>query len=398
MPIYGKQHFFMLACWPAVFNKTLFRGLAPAGSRIRMKSLAAISAARARVEPRMGRRHWNPWSRMSFPTTKARSMKARRIRRGRGRGYRKAILINEHFVVYGVPAVAVPLFRPVLAAVTAREGPGLQVLIRSKPGEEARASSDPNLLQAVRNILATCGLSGEETLIRMECRGFLPGWSGLGSSAAFCVASARALSQAFHLSWSDEQVNAAAYEGEKVFARNPSGIDNSVSTFGRVLWYCRGQAEPWQFLSPGAPFWFVIANTGIPSLTRDQIEKVARFRETHPSRFQELCLQASDLALRVRSGLETGMPADLGRWMDQGHHMLCEIGASSHEVEGLVEHCRSRGALGAKLTGAGGGGCVIALVRSRARGSNLTQSLRDLGYGAFSVRVGDPVRVPAHSL
>ena len=315
-------------------------------------------------------------------------MMARRIRKGTGQGYRKAILINEHFVVYGVPAVAIPVFRPVRVSVRLTEGSGLRILIRSSQIEGVQRSSDPNLTAAVQAILKACDPSDQKTCIQIECRGFLPGWSGLGSSAAFSVASARALSQALDLSWSDEQVNAAAYEGEKVFAWNPSGIDNSVSTFGKALWYCREQTEPRQFLCPGSTFSFVIANSGCPSLTRDQIEKVARFRETNSSRFRVLCQQATELAHGVRSALEAGTPADLGPLMDEGHRMLREIGASSDRLEELVQHCRSKGALGAKLTGAGGGGCMIALLQSPARGRNLLQSLRKLGYGALCVHLG----------
>ncbi|MEW6443415.1 MAG: mevalonate kinase [bacterium] len=306
---------------------------------------------------------------------------------GTGAGFRKAILVNEHFVVYGVPAIAVPVLRPLSVAATLRQGTGLEILMRAPGEKKPRTTSDPFLAEAVRRILESCGASAGRTRVRLECRGSLYGWSGLGSSAAFCVAATKALCRALGHVWSDDQINTVAYEGEKVFASNPSGIDNTVSTFGRVLWYCRGREHPWEFLRPGAPIRLVVVNSGSPSLTKDQVRKVARFASEDPSRFHDLCSQASALALEARTALEHGAPRELGRLMDRGHEMLREIGASNDTLDRLVSLCRSGGSLGAKLTGAGGGGSLIALVENPTQAGRLARSIRALGYGAFAIQV-----------
>lgn len=302
---------------------------------------------------------------------------------GRGVGLRKAILVNEHFVVYGVPAIAVPLRMPVEAAMRLGPGQGIEIVTDSRDGRIVEQSDDPDLLEATRRILACCDVSPDERAVRLECRGFLPGWSGLGSSAAFCVASARACAEACGVSLSDERINAIAYEAEKVFASNPSGIDNTVATFGRAVWFIRGSAQPWTFLDPCWPVWLVVANSGRPSRTRDQVGKVARFRQSHPERFDLLCREAAELAEQVRETFARSGPSELGPLMDRSHEMLRQIGVSDPDLDRLVLLCRTKGAVGAKLTGAGGGGCVIALARDEGEADRLAAAIVREGYGAF---------------
>lgn len=316
---------------------------------------------------------------------------------GRGTGLRKAILVNEHFVVYGVPAIAVPLRLPVEAVMRLGPGRGMEIVIFPGDGQAGARSQDPDLYEATRRILACCDVSPEERAIRLECHGFLPGWSGLGSSAAFCVAAARACTEAFGASLSDERINEIAYEAEKVFASNPSGIDNTVATFGRAIWFVRGTAQPWTFLDPCCPIWLVVVNSGRPSRTRDQVQKVARFRESHPETFDALCREAADLAALVRQALSRVGSSELGRLLDRSHETLRQIGASDPDLDRLVSLCRTKGAAGAKLTGAGGGGCVIALVRDRQEANVLAAAIKQEGYGAFAACAAVGARISSAS-
>jgi len=306
---------------------------------------------------------------------------------GQGTGLRKAILVNEHFVVYGVPAIAVPLRLPVRVRMRLFPGRGIEIHIFSTNQGPGARSEDPDLQEAVRRVLACCEVSLESLAVRLECWGFLPGWSGLGSSAAFSVASARACAEACGLSLDDERINAIAYEAEKVFAGNPSGIDNTVATFGRVVWFTRGSARPLSFLEPHGPIWLVVVNSGRPSRTRDQVQKVARFRESHPARFEGLCREAEALAHQVREVLAGSEPTELGPLLNRSHETLREIGASDPDLDRLVSLCRAKGAAGAKLTGAGGGGCVIALARDEGEAHLLAAAIEREGYGSFAASV-----------
>ncbi len=307
---------------------------------------------------------------------------------GKGQGLRKAILINEHFVVYSVPAIAIPINRPVDVAVTVRSGSGIQIFFEQSADGEMIEDADVNLRTAVKSILKVLGLSEEDRRFLFICRGELAGWSGLGSSAAVCVAIARALSNALNLGCSEDQINRTAYLGEKVFASNPSGIDNTVATYGRMLWYQRNQRKAWEFITPGSSFWLVIGSSGFPSLTRDQVEKVAHFKNMHSDKFDQLCHEANLSVIEARKCMEKGDFLGLGVLMNKSHYLLQQLGVSNESLDKMVTYCNQQGAFGSKLTGAGGGGSMIALVEGSQVGAEIVKGLKYMGYEAFCVQVG----------
>lgn len=319
--------------------------------------------------------------------------------KGTGKGFRKAILINEHFVVYGAPAIAVPVFLPVEVTATVRRGAGLRVLVHPATEGNPWHAADSDRFEAVHRVMNAMGLSEAERMIQIQCSDDLPGWSGLGSSAGFCVALVRALCRAMDSPCSNEEVNRIAYEGEKVFAANPSGIDNTVATYGQPLWFERGRTPEWEWIRVGSPLWIVIGNSEMPSRTRDEVGKVARFREVRPGLFSNLIQEATKLGRDVRLALENGDGAGLGALMDKGHAMLQRVGVSNERLDEMVTFCRLQGALGAKLTGGGGGGCMLALVSDAPSGEAIVNGLEQLGYPAICVELapsGDPgtSRVP----
>ena len=314
-------------------------------------------------------------------------MKGSSSSEGSGKGFRKAILINEHFVVYGVPAIAVPVFRPVEVTATVRRGAGLRVLVHQANGESPWHSADADRFEAVRRIMSELDLSETDRMIEVRCVDDLPGWSGLGSSAGFCVALVRALCRALDRPCSNEEVNRIAYKGEKVFASNPSGIDNTVATYGQSLWFEREGTPQWDLIRLGFTLWLVIGNSGKPSRTRDEVEKVARFREAHPAVFSKMLEDAMRLGRDARTAMEQGDGAGLGALMDQGHAMLQKVGVSNERLDEMVTFCRHQGALGAKLTGGGGGGCMLALVGDVSSGEAIAGGLEQMGYAALCVEL-----------
>jgi mevalonate kinase len=312
---------------------------------------------------------------------------------GSGKGFRKAILINEHFVVYGVPAIAVPVFLPVEVTATVRPGAGLRILVEKATEESPWHTPDTDLFEAVLRVMNAMDLSEADRMIMVRCMDDLPGWSGLGSSAGFCVALVRALCKALDRPCSNEEVSRIAYEGEKVFASNPSGIDNTVAVHGQPVWFERDQTPPWDLIRLGFTLWLVIGNSGMTSRTRDEVEKVARFRERQPAVFSEMLREATRLGRDARKALEKGDGAGLGALMDQGHAMLQEVGVSNERLDEMVTFCRHQGALGAKLTGGGGGGCMLALAGDGSVGEAIVSGLEQMGYPALCVELtveGDP--------
>jgi hydroxymethylglutaryl-CoA reductase len=306
---------------------------------------------------------------------------------GTGQGLRKAILINEHFVVYGVPAIAVPVFLPIEVQVSVRRGSGLRVLVHPATGEVTWHAEDTDRFEAIRRVMKAMDLSETKQMTQIQCVDDLSGWSGLGSSAGFCVALARALCKALDRSCTDEEINRIAYEGEKVFAANPSGIDNTVATYGKPLWFERGRTPAWEWIRVGFPLWIVIGNSEMPSRTRDEVERVARFREARPGLFSDLIQEATKLGRDVRLALESGDGEGLGALMNKGHAMLQRVGVSNERLDEMVTFCRLQGALGAKLTGGGGGGCMLALVCDAPSGEAMVSGLEQLGYPAICVQL-----------
>jgi hydroxymethylglutaryl-CoA reductase len=315
-------------------------------------------------------------------------MKGRNPSEEEGQGFRKAILINEHLVVYGVPAIAVPIPLPVKVAATVGRGAGLRILVQPTTGGSPSKDTDSDRLEAVRRVLRAMGLSETENMIQIQCRDDLPGWSGLGSSAGFCVALTRALCKALSEPYRDEEINRIAYEGERVFAANPSGIDNTVATHGRTVWFERGRMPAWELIRVALPLWIVIGYSGTPARTRDEVEKVALFRETHGDLFSGLVQEATRLGRDGRTALEKGDGVGLGALMDRGHAMLQQLGVSNDRLDEMVAFCRRQGALGAKLTGGGGGGCMLALVSDRSHGETMVGGLEQMGYPALCVELG----------
>jgi len=315
-------------------------------------------------------------------------MKGRNPSEGKGQGFRKAILINEHLVVYGVPAIAVPILLPVEVTASVGRGAGLRIFVHPTTAGNPRKDIDSDRFEAVRRVLRTMGLSETENMIQIQCGDDLPGWSGLGSSAGFCVALTRALCKALSRSCPDEEINRIAYEGEKVFAANPSGIDNTVATHGQTVWFERGRMPAWEWIRIGLPLWIVIGYSGMPARTRDEVEKVARFRDTHESVFSGLVQGATRLGRDARTALEKGDRVSLGALMDRGHAMLQQLGVSNERLDEMIAFCRHQGALGAKLTGGGGGGCMLALVSDQSEGETMVGGLEQMGYPALCVKLG----------
>jgi len=300
----------------------------------------------------------------------------------------KIILFGEHAVVYGQPALAVPVTQVhAEVEIETSSEPGIRIEapdIDLGAGLETLAPSHP-IAMTIRN---TCAALAEDppTGIRIRIRSSIPVASGLGSGAAVSVGIIRALAENMGRRLTDEQVSAIAYETEKLHHGLPSGIDNSVVTYGRPVYFVRG--EGMQVFHVREPFTIVIGDTGIAASTLKSVGDVRGLWEADRSKYEILFAAIGSIVRTARQLIEGGTPGRLGPLMDENHALLQEMTVSSPELDRLVDAARNAGASGAKMSGSGRGGNMIALTGEDQAGS-VAGALREAGaVNTIITRVG----------
>jgi mevalonate kinase len=274
----------------------------------------------------------------------------------------KIILFGEHAVVYGRPALAVPVTQ-VHADVdildSARAGVWIDAPDVNLQAELNALSSDHPIAAVINNLLFLSHVSPFPNL-EIKIKSTIPVASGLGSGAAVTVALTRALAAHLHYSMTDEEVNAFAYEIERLHHGTPSGIDNTVVTYARPVYFVKGQ--PLETFKAGEPFTVVIGDTGISAPTKESVGDVRRLWEADRKHWEKVFDEIADISFAARRVIEEGWIKMLGVLMDENHAWLQEMTVSSPALDHLVEAARKSGALGAKMSGGGRGGNMIALV------------------------------------
>ncbi|HUX75367.1 MAG TPA: mevalonate kinase [Anaerolineae bacterium] len=290
----------------------------------------------------------------------------------------KVILFGEHAVVYGQPAIAVPVTEVQASATVEPAPPGSGLtLVAPDLGTGfplAAAPQDEPLAAAAR--LTLTHLSAPEPDATLTVRSTIPIASGLGSGTAVSTALIRALAGFLGRPVGTADVSALVFEVEKIHHGTPSGVDNTVVVYEQPVYFVRGR--PVERLTVGAPFTLVIGDTGIRSSTRRVVEQVSRAWQRSPAHYDALFDQIGDTANQARRAIEAGRIDLLGRLMDDNHEFLIELGVSSPELDELVETARLCGAMGAKLSGAGQGGNMVALVEDDCV-EEVTEEMREAG-------------------
>ena len=274
----------------------------------------------------------------------------------------KIIFLGEHSVVYGRPAIAVPVFE-VRANAQVEESPqgnGLTLVAPDVDYHSALDDAAPDDPLAVIVRLTLTYLKRDEPDAILTISSTIPIAGGMGSGAAVSTAIVRALGDYFGKNIEPAEASKLVYEVEKLYHGTPSGIDNTVVTTEQPVYFVRdGIVETF---SLGAPVNLLIADSGISSHTREVVADVRDAWEAEPVHYDFVFDQIGELTDQARRSMEEGDPYSLGLLMDENHELLVQIGVSCSELDELAEAARFAGALGAKLSGAGRGGNLIALV------------------------------------
>ncbi|RLE65373.1 MAG: mevalonate kinase [Thermoprotei archaeon] len=280
----------------------------------------------------------------------------------------KVILVGEHFVVAGKPAIAMAVNLRARATVETVEGDRITIRSKELKIEESFSPESINTRSPLYPVyiaadLARRHISLEEGL-DITITSELPPAAGMGSSAAVSVATAAAVI-ALRKKINRGIVSKIAFEAEKIVHGKPSGIDNTISTYGGAILYVKGKGFTRINLNL-KDVALILADTGVPRSTGEMVAKVRKLKARYGSVLDPVYESAEILACEVAKALEMGDIKTIGELMNINHGLLSAIGVSTLELEQLVYMARNAGALGAKLTGAGGGGLIVALCHKKS--------------------------------
>jgi mevalonate kinase len=309
---------------------------------------------------------------------------------GRGSGFGKTILFGEHFVVHGVPGIASAVDS--VAAATAKKAQNGITVMDDRMGAKGYAEKKKlQQLESIERMLKAMNMDPKKTGIDIWLGGNLPGFSGLGASAASSVAIARAVAEEFDLILSDEKINDVAYEAEKAYAGNPSGIDNTTATFGGLIWFKKNLgrgSNTIEQLNIREPVEIIIGNTGIVANTKAMVAGVAERKQVNQKKYDPIFRQAEELANKGKEALEKFDLKQVGELMNENHLLLQDIEVSCKELDYLVELSRIQGAFGAKMTGGGGGGCMLALTPGKKLQEKVASAIENEGFEVLRTKIG----------
>jgi mevalonate kinase len=304
----------------------------------------------------------------------------------------KIILFGEHAVVYGRPAIAVPIVQVKAKCLVIANPTSPSGSVRIQAPDIGLETELEDLPASHPIKVAIAGVISELGIIRLPActlriTSTIPVASGLGSGAAVSVGIIRALSAFVGNPLPDERVSALAFEVEKIHHGTPSGIDNTVVTYARPVYFQRGQAgrDPIiEAFQVARSFTIIIGDTGIATPTALTVEEVRQRWQTDKAHYEKIFDAIGAISQKAYQAIQSGSETmaeflkTLGELMNQNHELLTRIGVSSPELECLVAAAQQDGALGAKLSGAGRGGNMIALAPSE-NAARIAQALQTAG-------------------
>jgi len=298
-----------------------------------------------------------------------------------GTGFGKTILIGDQFVMEEVPAIVSSIPFETLTTVERIDGEGwvlednrIEVPGYKEKKKEQQAGS-------INRILEVMNFDVKKNPIKITVGGDLLAGSGVGASAASCVSLARALSAEFNLGYPIEEINRVAWQGEFPYHGVASGVDNTASTYGGLLrFWLKNGVQNFERIKTPKPFEIVLANSGITANTAalDEFIEVQKKdnAELFASRLKTIVSQGADM----KKALEAGGLEKAGKIMTENHKLLFDMEMSHEILDYLCKLALENGALGAKVTGGGRGGYMVALTPGKELQDKIASAFEEAGY------------------
>ncbi len=308
---------------------------------------------------------------------------------GRGTGFGKTILIGDQFVLKGVPAIvsSIPYETVATAERFGEEGWVLEDDRVEVPGY--KESKRQQQVESINRILEVMKIDPRATPIKITFGGTLLAGSGVGASAASCVSLARALNEEFKLGLSIDEINQVAWAGEFAYHGIPSGVDNTASCYGGLMLYrlMDGQKKT-EKIRVKEPIEVVLGNSGVSANTAVLDGLVEKEEKRDPGLFSARLNTITEQALEMKRGLETHDLEKVGSLMTENHRILIDMGLSHEKLIHLCDLALERGALGAKLTGGGMGGYMVALTPGKILQETVASAFEEEGFAIIRATVG----------
>ena len=309
---------------------------------------------------------------------------------GKGSAFGKTILIGDQFVLKEVPAIvsAIP-FETIAQVEKLDEGEGwiLEDNRNEVPGYREKKKKDQ--VGSINRILKVMKIDAKKTPIKITYGGTLLAGSGVGASAASCVSLARALNDEFKLGLSIEEINHVGWEGEFAYHGTPSGVDNTASTYGGIIFYRIIKDEKtFEKIPVKEPIEIVLANSGITADTKLMNTIVKKNQEEDPELFASRLKTITAQAHEMKQALEAYDLERVGKLMTENHGIVREMGYSHEILDYLCKLGLEKGALGTKVTGGGMGGYMSSLTPGKDLQEAVAKTFENEGYKVIRATIG----------
>lgn len=308
---------------------------------------------------------------------------------GEGFAFGKTIFIGDQFVQRGVPAIVSALPFETVADVERVDGDGwiLEDNRIEVPGYKERKKEQQ--VDSINRILEVMGVDVRKNPIKITYGGTLLAGSGVGASAASCVSLARALNEEFKLGYSIDQINHVGWEGEFAYHGIPSGVDNTASTYGGLMFYKVENGEKsFERIQVPNPFEVVLGNSGVTADTSTLGLFLTQLEEKDPELFAARLKTIRTQVYEMRNELEAGNLEKTGAIMNENHNILIEMGLSHEKLIDLCNIAIAKGSFGAKVTGGGRGGYMVALTPGEDLQDAVASAIEKEGYKVIRAMVG----------